>query len=365
MGGSEQRYLQEAFDSNFIAPVGPQLTAFEEAFCKKTGFEHAVAVASGTAAIHLGLRHLGVGSGDVVLASTLTFIGSVSPIIFQGAEPVFIDCDRETWNLDRQLLAEEVDRLQNAGKRVAAVLPTDLYGQCCDLAAIQKVCEPHGIPVLVDCAESLGATYQGGSAGKGARAAAFSFNGNKIITTSGGGMLASDDEKLIEHARFLSTQAKEPEAHFEHRELGYNYRMSNLVAAVGIGQLEVLEDRVRRKREIFDYYASAFASVSGIEMMPESSKGECNRWLTVVLIHPEKFGCDRETVRLKLEEENIESRPMWKPMHQQPVFDGKRCVGGSVSEELFELGLCLPCGTALTDSELDRIIETVNRAVKK
>ncbi len=364
MGGAEQRYLQEAFDSNFIAPVGPQLTAFEEAFCEATGFSHAVAVASGTAAIHLGLRHLGVGRGDIVLASTLTFIGSVSPILFQGAEPVFVDCDRETWNLDPKLLEIEIERLSSQGKRVAAVLPTDLYGQSCDLESIRSICDAHGIPVFVDAAESLGSTHRGQSVGKGAVAAAFSFNGNKILTTSGGGILASDDADLIEYARFLSTQAKEDEPHFEHREIGYNYRMSNLVAAVGLGQLEVLKDRVKRKREIFEFYAAAFAGVEGIELMPEADYGVCNRWLTVALFDSDVFGCNREAVRLKLESENIESRPLWKPMHQQPVFEGRRVVGGKVAEALFETGLCLPSGTAMSDSDLHRVVKTIIQAGK-
>jgi len=362
MSGKELRYIEKAFESNYIAPAGPQITEFEEAFCNATGFKHCVAVSSGTAAIHLGLREVGVSSEDVVLASTLTFIGSISPILFQGAEPVFVDSDESTWNMDPVLLETEINHQLSLGKKIGAVLPTDIYGQSCDLGVIREICQKYQIPLVVDSAESLGASYAGRSVGKGASAAAFSFNGNKIITTSGGGMLASDDGGLIEHARYLSTQAREDEAYFEHREVGYNYRMSNLIAAVGIGQLEVLEDRVERKRDIFSYYSDCFEDIEGIELMPESEKGLSNRWLTVILIDPDLFGEDREQVRLRLEEENIEARPMWKPMHQQPVFAGKRVVGGAVSDELFRKGLCLPSGTALMNGDLDRIVETVLRS---
>ncbi|MDX9787077.1 MAG: aminotransferase class I/II-fold pyridoxal phosphate-dependent enzyme [Desulfobacterales bacterium] len=391
MSGMEISFVQDAFDSNYIAPVGPHVDAFEKEFCAGTGFRHAVALTSGTAAMHLGLRFLGVGPGDEVFASTLTFIGSVSPVSFLGATPVFIDCDRESWNMDPKILERELARCAAEGKLPKAVVPTDLYGQCCDLARITAVCDGYGVPVVCDSAEAMGASYlprvsererkNSVHAGKGARASVYSFNGNKIITTSGGGMLASDDAALIDKARFWSQQARDPFPHYEHTEIGYNYRMSNVVAAIGRGQLRVLGARVARRREIFDYYRNALEGVPGIEVMPEAAHGRCNRWLTVILISPEWFGADREAVRLALEAENIESRPVWKPMHLQPVFDpqisqitrisqigadcrkGKRypcrVVGGCVSEDLFERGLCLPSGTAMTEADLDRVVRIV------
>jgi dTDP-4-amino-4,6-dideoxygalactose transaminase len=417
MGGREQRFVREAFDSNYIAPVGPMVDAFEREFADKVGIPYAVAVSSGTAAMHLALRLLGVGPGDEVIASTLTFIGSVTPIVFQGATPVLIDSDRVSWNMSPALLAEELAACEKRGKRPKAAVPTDLYGQCADLEQILEICQPYGIPVVADAAEALGAkhklaadphrlaqTDKGFSsadlaeeklsslapeddfnkyrhAGVGAKAAVFSFNGNKIITTSGGGMLASDDEDFIEEARFLSQQARDPGPHYEHSQIGYNYRLSNILAAIGRGQLRVLDERVEAKRRIFDYYKCALEDVPGIEFMPEAPYGNSNRWLTVILITPETFGADRETARLALEAQNIESRPVWKPMHLQPVFEvreraegrrqrgeGKhgvksryaaRVVGGEVAEDLFNRGLCLPSGTAMTEEDLNRVVKVV------
>lgn len=355
MGGEEMRLIQDVFDSNYIAPVGPMLHAFERDFCEKTGFGHAVAVANGTAAMHLAMRLLGIGPGDEVLCSTLTFIGSVSPVVFQGATPVFIDSDRATWNMDPDLLAEELEYCARRGRLPRAVVPTDLYGQCADMDRIKEICEPYDVPVVADAAESLGATYKGRSAGAGARAAIFSFNGNKIITTSGGGMLASEDKAFIERASFLSQQARDPAPHYEHTEIGYNYRMSNVLAAIGRGQLMGLERRVEEKRAVFERHREMLAGLPGIEFMPEAPYGRCNRWLTAVLITPEQFGADREAVRLALEADNIESRPVWKPMHLQPVFRGARVRGGSVSEDLFRRGLCLPSGSQLTESDIARV----------
>ncbi len=334
MGGEELRFVQEAFESNYIAPLGPQVDAFEREFAERTGLQHAVAVSSGTAAIHLALRILGVGPGDEVMASTLTFIGSVTPIIFQGAVPVFIDADRASWNMDPDLLAEELEACRKRGRLPKAVIPTDLYGQCADLDRILAACAPYDIPVVSDAAEALGAAYKGRSPGQGARAVIFSFNGNKIITTSGGGMLAADDKELIETARFLSTQARDPAPHYEHSQLGYNYRMSNILAAIGRGQLRALDKRVEAKRRIFDCYRHALGDLPGIEFMPEASYGRCSRWLTVIQITPDEFGADRETVRLALETENIESRPLWKPMHLQPVFE----VGSTPKDDHKESG---------------------------
>jgi dTDP-4-amino-4,6-dideoxygalactose transaminase len=384
MGGEEQRFVSEAFESNYIAPLGPQVDAFEREFIEKVGIGHAVALSSGTAAMHLALRILGVSSGDEVFASSLTFIGSVTPVVFQGATPVLIDCDRTSWNMDPELLAEELEACSRRGQLPKAVVPTDLYGQCADLDRILEICEPYGIPVVVDAAEALGATYGRSENGKaktqrhagvGAKAAVFSFNGNKIITTSGGGMLVSDDEALIEKARFLSQQARDPAPHYEHTEIGYNYRMSNIVAAIGRGQLRVLDERVEKKRWIFEHYRQALGDLPGIELMPEAPYGRCTRWLTVALIHPEEFGVDRETVRMALEEQNIESRPVWKPMHMQPVFGGSngkmpevsrqthraRVVGGKVSEYLFERGLCLPSGTQMSEADLERVVARIRK----
>ena len=333
MGGEELQFIHEAFGSNYLAPLGPMVDAFEREFAEKVRIPYAVAVSSGTAAMHLALRILGVGHGDEVIASTLTFIGSVTPIVFQGATPVFVDCDMETWNMDPDLLKQELDDCAKRGKLPKVVIPTDLYGQSCDLESIIAICKSYDIPVIADSAETLGATRKLKAqsselkdcnmevhAGVGAKAAVFSFNGNKIITTSGGGMLASDDELFIEQARFLSQQARDPAPHYEHLTIGYNYRMSNILAAIGRGQLRVLDERVEKKRKIFEYYKQSLGDIPGIEFMPEAPYGKSNRWLTVILITPEEFDADREKVRLALEEENIEARPVWKPMHLQPVF---------------------------------------------
>ncbi len=389
MSGRELDFVREAFASNYIAPLGPQVDAFEREFCERVGVRRCLALSSGTAAMHLALRHFGVGPGDEVFASTLTFIGSVSPVTFLGGTPVFIDSARGTWNMDPDRLAEELARRRERGRPPKAVIPTDIYGQCADYQRIFAICEPHGIPVIVDAAEAPGAHYEwdgeGGEkqirhAGVGAAAAIYSFNGNKILTTSGGGMLASDDKTLIDRARFFSQQARDPEPHYQHSEIGFNYRMSNILAAIGRGQLTVLEERVKRKREIFETYRQALETLPGVEFMPEAPYGASSRWLTVILITPEAFGANRESVRLALEMENIESRPVWKPMHMQPAFeiDGRpgeaehngktgypaRAVGGEIAEDLFDRGLCLPSGTALTESDLDRVIAVIRRCAR-
>ncbi len=359
MGGQEQDFIAEAFESNYIAPLGPQVDAFEQEFAKKTGISNAVALSSCTAALHLALHVAGVRDGDEVIASTLTFIGSVSPITYLGGVPVFIDSDRLSWNMDTELLSKTIHSCSKNNRLPKAIIPTDLYGQCCDLDRILEICSPFDIPVIVDAAESLGATYRGRYSGTGARSAAYSFNGNKIITTSGGGMLASDDAELIAQARFLSQQARDAAPHYEHSQIGFNYRMSNILAAIGRGQLEVLDKRVKAKRRVFEKYQAALKDVAGLEFMPEAPYGQSNRWLTVVLISPDQFGADRETVRLALEKENIEARPVWKPMHLQPVFEGRRCIGGSVAEDLFRRGLCLPSGTAMTDDDIQRVTSVI------
>jgi dTDP-4-amino-4,6-dideoxygalactose transaminase len=363
MGGAELDFVRRAFESNYVAPAGPQLRDFEQAFAEKVGLPHCLTLASGSAAMHLALRHLGVGPGDVVLASTLTFIGSVSPAHFLGADLLFVDADPRTWNMDPVRLEEALRLCLRQGLKPAAVIPTDLYGQCADYDAIQAVCDAHGVPLITDAAESLGASYKSRPAGSAGRAAVFSFNGNKIITTSGGGMLASEDEELIAHCRKLSQQAREDAPHYEHQEIGYNYRMSNIVAAIGLGQLEVLEERVRRRREIFEAYREGLGDLPGVAFMPEASYGTHNRWLTVVTLEPEVFGASPEDVRLALEAENIESRPVWKPMHLQPVFQrlGAGCVGGETAEDLFQRGLCLPSGTNMDSRDLERVIGVVRK----
>ncbi len=387
MGGAELEFVKEAFASNYIAPLGPMVDAFEKEFSACTGIPYCVALGSGTAAMHLALRHLslpGVGGPPspalrpVVLASTLTFIGSVTPATFEGCELRFIDCDRESWNMDPSLLDAELAECACEGRQVLAVVPTDLYGQCCNLPLIRAVCDRHHVSVICDSAEAMGAKYKGSRAGKvsppeprtpapdhfrhagfDAWASVYSFNGNKIITTSGGGMLASHDKSLIDHARKLATQARDSAPWYEHTEIGFNYRMSNVVAAIGRGQLQVLDDRVRRKREIFAAYQHRLGGLPGITFMPGPDWSRANRWLTVILIDPAKFGADTHAVRGALERANIEARPVWKPMHLQPVFKGCRVRGGAVSEEFFMKGLCLPSGTALTDMDVQRVAEWV------
>jgi dTDP-4-amino-4,6-dideoxygalactose transaminase len=401
MDGGELELIREAFASNYIAPLGPMVDAFESEFASYTGIPHCVALASGTAAMHLVLRELGVGPGDEVLASTQTFIGSVSPVTFLGAIPVFIDSDEQTWNMDPNLLANELADCARRGKLPKVIIPTDLYGQCCDLPRLTAICDSYEVPIVCDSAEAMGAFYQvtaspdhgttgslkadlrplisGNSpqlstlnpqpgyrhSGHGARAAIFSFNGNKIMTTSGGGMLASHDAKLIEHARKLSQQARDPAPHYEHTEIGYNYRMSNILAAIGRGQLRRLDDRVAAKRRIFEHYRQLLGSLPGITFMPEAAKGRSNRWLTVILIDEAEFGATPEQVRLALEADNIEARPIWKPMHLQPVFQTCRIRGGAVSERLFRLGLCLPSGTAMSSSDMERVVDIIRKCAGK
>jgi dTDP-4-amino-4,6-dideoxygalactose transaminase len=355
MSGREQEFVRQAFASNYIAPLGPMVDAFEQEFSAYTGIPHCLALASGTSAAHLALRHLGVGPGDEVMASTLTFIGSVTPVTFERATPVFIDCDQASWNMDPLLLEQAIEDAGHRGNPPKAVIPTDLYGHPCDLPSIRAICDRHGIPVICDSAESVGARYQGRHAGFDAQAAVFSFNGNKIMTTSGGGMLASHDPELIEHARKLSQQARDAVPWYEHTEIGFNYRMSNILAAIGRGQLEVLEERVQRRREIFDGYRQRLGNLPGVSFIPEAAGCRSNRWLTVILVNPEQFGADTHAVRAALEAQNIEARPVWKPMHLQPVFRSARVLGGRISEHLFAQGLCLPSGTAMTDSDLDRV----------
>ena len=458
LDGDEFELVREAFASNYIAPLGPMVDAFERDFAAYTGIPHCVALASGTAAMHLALRELGVGPGDEVLASTLTFIGSISPATFLGASVSFLDSDELTWNMSPDLLAEELKDSAKRGKLPKVVIPTDLYGQSCDLPRLMEICDRYEVPIVSDSAEAMGAFFraedreqrtedreqrtedreqrtedrgrraedreqraegggqrsedrgqraegggqraEGGGqraedrgqraegglpkvpplnpqpstlnphpsyrhSGYGARAATYSFNGNKIMTTSGGGMLASHDAKLIVHARKLSQQARDPAPYYEHTEIGYNYRMSNILAAIGRGQLRKLDDRVAAKRRIFEQYRQLLGDLPGITFMPEAATGRCNRWLTVILLDQAECGATPEQVRLALEAENIEARPIWKPMHLQPVFQTCRIRGGAVSERLFRLGLCLPSGTAMLPQDVERVADVIRKCVSQ
>ncbi|MGH8000297.1 MAG: aminotransferase class I/II-fold pyridoxal phosphate-dependent enzyme [Brasilonema sp.] len=359
MGDRELEFVKEAFDTNWIAPVGPHIDAFEQEFCQVTGAGHAAAVSSGTAAIHLALQLVGVKSGDEVFCSTLTFAATANPITYLGAKPVFIDSDRTSWNMNPDLLRQALEQRARIGKLPKAVVVVHLYGQSADIDPILEACNQYEIPLIEDAAEALGATYKGRSPGTFGRIGIYSFNGNKIITTSGGGMLVSDDAELVAKASFLATQARDPAPHYQHSEIGYNYRLSNVLAGIGRGQLRVLNERVAARRRNFEIYASALGNQPGIEFMPEASFGHTTRWLTCLTINPATFGADREQVRLALAEQQIEARPVWKPLHLQPVFADCECIGGKVAEDLFKTGLCLPSGSNLTTEDLDRVIDAI------
>ncbi len=364
MSGTEFPLVQQAFEDNWIAPAGPHLAAFEREFCAYTGARHAVALSSGTAAIHLALLTTGVQANDEIVVSTLTFSGSVNPIMYMGARPVFIDSDVHSWNLDPALLAQFLADRAKQNRLPKAVLVVHLYGQAADMDTINAICAQHGVLVIEDAAEALGTYYKNRHAGTLSRVGTFSFNGNKIITTSGGGMFVSDDRALVDHARKLASQAREPVPHYEHTEVGFNYRMSNVLAAIGSGQLSVIEDRVRRKREIYDRYVAQLSSVPGLTFVTDMPYGRHTHWLSVMLVDAPVFGTDREHIRLALEALDIESRPLWKPMHLQPVFQGCEVIGGAVAEQLFDQGLCLPSGTAMDDTQIDRISAAV-RAISR
>lgn len=353
--GREQHFLMDSLASNWVAPVGPHLDAFEREFAEVVDAEYAVAVSSGTAAMHLAVRCLGLRPGEEVFCSTATFAATVNPVIYEGGSPVFIDSDPNTWNMDPRLLADELRRCAKRNRLPRAVIVVDLYGQCADWDVLRELCGSYEIPLIEDAAEALGATYKGNPAGSFGWANIFSFNGNKIITTSGGGMLATNDKNLAAAARHLATQARDPAPHYEHSKVGYNYRLSNLLAGVGRAQLAVLNDRVTSRRNVFEYYCERLGKEPGIEFMPEAPYGRSTRWLTCLLIDSGLFGATIEDVRLHLESHNIESRPAWKPMHLQPVFREFRSVGGAVAEQIFQRGLCLPSGSSLTELELAKV----------
>lgn len=359
MGGGEQGFVNDAFATNWIAPLGPHVDAFEREFSEVVGASHAAALNSGTAALHLALHLVGVRPGDDVLVSTLTFSASVNPIVYLGARPVLVDSESSSWNMDPALLTEELDHRARIGRVPKAVVVVHLYGQSADLDPIVTACDRHGVALVEDAAEALGADYKGHAPGTVGLVGIYSFNGNKIITTSGGGMLVSSSAALVAHARKLATQAREPLPHYEHTEIGYNYRMSNVLAAIGRGQLRVLEDRVLARRRNFFFYRDSLGTLPGLTFMPEASWGRSTRWLTCLTIDPREFGVTRDDVRLALEAADIEARPVWKPMHLQPVFAHCERVGGDVAALLFEKGLCLPSGSNLTIGELSRVVEVV------
>lgn len=348
MSGKEQEYINEVFKSNYIAPLGEYVNKFEASVSNYAGAPDALALNSGTSALHLALRVLGIGAGDVVLASTFTFMASVSPILYQGATPIFVDSD-ESWNLSPELLKKAIE---NSPKKPKALVVTHLYGQAAKMKEICEICEQENIAVVEDAAEALGGFLNGKALGTFGRLGAYSFNGNKIITTSGGGMLVGEKE-LVEKARFYSTQAREPFLHYEHKDYGYNYRLSNVLGAIGTAQMEVLEQRVIKKREIFEKYKKELAE---LEFMPEIANSRGNRWLTTALF--KEKGAHLRVIEA-LAKENIESRPLWKPMHMQPVFDGALAFTDGTSEEMFARGICLPSGTAMQDEELARVVKIV------
>jgi pyridoxal phosphate-dependent aminotransferase EpsN len=359
LGNDEAELVREAIASNWIAPLGPQVDAFEREFAASVGARHAAALVSGTAALHLALRLLALRPGEEVFCSTLTFCASANPIVYEGGRPVFIDAERTSWNMDPARLAEALEDRAKKGRLPRAVILVHLYGQMADLDAIAGLCEAHAVTLIEDAAEALGAEYKGGAPGTRGRLGIFSFNGNKIITTSGGGMLVSADDALIRRARFLASQARDPAPHYQHSEIGYNYRMSNVLAAIGRGQLRVLPERVAARRANFEFYRHVLGELPGLEFMPEAPWGHSTRWLTCVLIDPEGFGADREVVRLALEAENIEARPVWKPLHAQPVFAGCEVFGGDVADDLFARGLCLPSGSNLSAADRERVVSIV------
>jgi len=365
MGEKEQEFVKEAFETNWIAPVGPHVDSFEREFSQMVGTLHAAAVSSGTAALHLALRLIGVESGDEVFCSSLTFIATASPITYLGAKPVFIDSDKISWNMNPALLRETLDQRAKLGKLPKAVVLVHIYGQSADIEPILEACNTYEIPLIEDAAESLGATYKGKSPGTFGKIGIYSFNGNKIITTSGGGMLVSEDSEIVEKARFLATQARDPLPYYQHSVIGYNYRMSNILAGIGRGQLLVLKERVQKRQQNFAIYKQALGNLPGIEFMPEASYGESTHWLTCLTIDPLASGSNREQVRLALAQEQIETRPVWKPLHLQPVFSDCECIGGSVSEDLFERGLCLPSGSNLTSNDLERVIQAFRKNYKE
>ncbi len=373
LGRHELNYVHKAIEDNWVAPAGPNLAGFEADICQATGVAHAVALSSGTAAIHLGLLLLGVGPGDEVLCPSFTFVATANPILYLGATPVFIDSEADTWNLCPQRLREALEARTGQGRKPKALILVHLYGMPARLPEIVAVAAEYGLPVLEDAAEALGSRFNGQPLGSFGTVGVFSFNGNKILTTSGGGALVTNDAALAQKARFLATQAKDEAPHYQHSEVGYNYRLSNILAGIGRGQMELLDERVKRRREIFAWYREHLAGLPGlaVALTPEPAGSRSNRWLTTLLLTPPDPAADGpappaatpETLRRHLETHNIESRPLWKPLHLQPLFAAAPMYGGAVCADLFARGLCLPSGTAMTEADLRRVAEAVREAL--
>jgi pyridoxal phosphate-dependent aminotransferase EpsN len=364
MGPNEERYVQEAFRSNWLSTVGPNLDAFERAFSERMAGRPCVALASGTAGMHLGLRLLGVGPGDTVFCPSLTFVASVNPVVYLGAKPVFIDSDRASWNMDPALLAEALEERARRGALPKAVIVVHLYGQSADMDPIVEACRRYDVALLEDAAEAVGTLYKGRPAGTIAPIGVYSFNGNKIITTTSGGMLVSDNREWVERARYWSQQAREPRVEYHHVDIGYNYRMSNVLAGIGRGQLEVLDERVAQRRAVAFRYRDAFADFDGLEFMPQAPYGLHTNWLSCFLVDERRFGISRDALIATLAEHNIESRPVWKPMHLQPLYAAADRYRGEVSADLYARGICLPSSSSLTDDEQRRVIDVVRAAAR-
>ncbi len=364
MGENEFKYVQEAFDTNWIAPAGPSIPLFEKSLKDYFHVGAVAAVHSGTAALHLALVNLDVKAGDYVICQSITFAASANPIVYQGATPVFVDSETDTWNISPESLKEALEDLSQKDIKPKAVIVVHLYGMPAKMAELESICAEYDVPIIEDAAEAAGSNYLGKKCGGFGRMSVISFNGNKIITTSGGGALMSNDWHLIEHARFLSTQAKDNAPHYQHSHIGYNYRMSNVSASIGRGQMEVLDERVRKRRSNFDFYHTNLDQLPGISFLDEPYGHYSNRWLTTIMVDPAKTnGITREHIRIALEASNIESRPLWKPLHLQPVFREFPYYGGKVSETLFQNGLCLPSGSNLTDSNLKRVVQVIKETL--
>lgn len=363
MGGAEEKFVKEAFDTNWVAPLGPNVDNFEKDLCSFTGSQHAAALSSGTAALHLALIQLGVGPGDYVLCQSFTFSASANPITYQGAIPVFIDSESDTWNMSPEFLEEAILDLKKKNIQPKAIIPVHLYGMPAKMKAIMAISRKYEIPVIEDAAESLGSKINGKDCGTFGDFGVLSFNGNKIITTSGGGALLSDNESWIKQARFLATQARDQAPHYQHSQIGYNYRMSNILAGIGRGQMQVLQERIEQRISNFNRYYSRYGQIPGFHFQPLAEQTYSNRWLTSLTINPEITGFSREDLRLAFDTENIESRPLWKPMHMQPVFKNSLYYGQDIAENLFLDGLCLPSGSNLTEVDFERIFAVLDKMV--
>lgn len=360
-GERERDAILAAYNSGWIAPAGPDLERFEKYVAQLSDTAHAVALSSGTAALHLAMVHLGIGPEDTVLCSTLTFAASANAIAYTGAQPVFIDSQPESYNMCPKRLKEALETMSAEGRKPKAVQVVHLFGHSADMDAIVSLCEQYEVPLIEDAAEALGATYRGKKVGSFGCCGAFSFNGNKIATSSGGGMLVSDDAELIAHARKLATQAREPDLGYLHTEVGYNYRLSNLLAALGLAQVEQLDSFIARHREHKRVYKEQLAALPGISFMPDPDWGEGNHWLTVIAVDPALAPCTRDQVIEALAQDNIEARPIWRPMHEQPVYRTNRCFGGEVASALFRSGICLPSGTGMSPAERQRVIDVIRK----